>query len=207
MIDWVREILLTDASAVVTAISIVITFFVGFPALIGRKPSTKDEERMDKVISPLFEAVETYMMERREASDEEIKKILKIINSNKLLVGGGLRYFIPFLENPPKDATYKKEKLNRFVSSVSKEYDRLSATLGIPKRTMKYKVIMYRPRFWGAAIVYPLLQLLVFAFLIVPVMLLATNVDYLMDGASPSTQLVVAVIGLLFIVTAYRKTK
>ena len=114
--------------------NIAITVFIAF-YLFKKEPSkTYIRERYEKVISPLYFTFEPFLYSKTLTKELFVayNKCEKIIEANRNIVGGKLL----FLFDRPLDI-YTLVRISR---EIDKDYDKSCKSLGIPKRTLQYKV-------------------------------------------------------------------
>lgn len=125
--------------------------------------------RLEMVISPLFELIEpTMYKDAKSPEPQTITSTLRIIDNNPMLAGGRLRECSILLH----DNGYSNAAWSRLCSQTSREYDRLCRWYLVPKRSMRYRVRYYKPRFSSFYLAVMLLRaLLSLAFGIVAILL------------------------------------
>ena len=101
-------------------------------------------ERMTKVVSPLFELLEPVMC-RAEIGRPvgTLRAVISVIQRSSYLSGGRLWAYRDKEELIPESKDAKDLSL-----LVSREYDSLCKSLGIPLRTLLYRNKTYKPYFF-----------------------------------------------------------
>ena len=97
------------------------------------------QERLEKIINPIFELTESYMYKKSDSLSEITKyKIINIAKCNLPLSGGILMAY------SNNESLSKKEDITAFLRYIDKEYDQLCKTLGIPLRSDYYRASKYK---------------------------------------------------------------
>lgn len=127
----ILPIIATFANTIVTIILAVYIF---------RREPTKTylQERYEKVIFPLYSTFEPFLY-TKEVSEELIiayNECKQIINENRHLVGGELQCLFS-----KKLTSYTSYCISR---EIDKEYDKSCKELGITKRTLEYRIGIYK---------------------------------------------------------------
>lgn len=131
----------------------LIAQFKQHQTLSHNRYSSSAKFRMDNIVYPLFEIIEPYMESARATalSFDDAERINAIIKMHRAYLGGKILYYEKFLIQYTPDSFQTnlscRKNLNQFYNTVSLELDRLSIELGIPKRTLKYRVTTYRLQF------------------------------------------------------------
>lgn len=129
-----------------------IIYYVGTPfialisVLLAWKTSSKEynkiylKERYEKVIFPMFSIMENHLY--KKDIDDEVLNALNdcklIIEKNRMIVGGKLLYVF--------SCPYTKDNFQVLSKLIEKEYDYCCSALGIPLRTLDYKVGIFKTR-------------------------------------------------------------
>lgn len=136
------EINMSHAYQILTMITsianIVITVFIAI-YLFKKEPSkTYIKERYEKVVSPLYFTFEPFLYNKSMPRELLLayKKCQSIVNENKNIAGG--KYL--FLFNRPLDV-YTLTWISR---EIDKDFDKSCKSLGLPKRTLQYKVYLIK---------------------------------------------------------------
>lgn len=109
----------------------------------ARKAETA-ELRLREIIYPLFVIIEPYMKSFRLLSVSDAQSVLDILQKNGPMIGNLLEYQ-ELLQNciqSPSSRTSKR--LDHFFLAVNSEYDAICKELGIPKRSVRYRIKNYR---------------------------------------------------------------
>lgn len=97
-------------------------------------------ERLDSIISPLFELTEKYLfVDRPFITTNDITQIIEIVIRGGYLAGGRLRSFIDI----GLDEKGHRKRFMRLCQNISKEYDFLCRAIGIPVRPFRYRYVKY----------------------------------------------------------------
>lgn len=119
-----------DPLAIVAAI---IAFFATFGTFIAQKNFVLKKERYDKLIAPLFFAMEPHLF--RKAEDYIINKADLIISQNRSLAGGKLLALLYRCKENPSQKNFAK-----LCSYINKEYDKSCRILYLKRRPYTYRV-------------------------------------------------------------------
>jgi hypothetical protein len=143
------------------------------------KHFTVDKDRLERVISPLFEAIEPFMKRNSTTIDEDhVNLFLKLIDSEPLLSGGILRDLRDNLHFDHKNKSFRLKEFNAFFEYVSREYDRLCHRTGIPLRKWSYRLRSYYWRFCYQALLFLLLQAIIYMIISLVIFLAYLGLGY-----------------------------
>ena len=123
--------------AITTLMSVIIGAIVSW-RIFKREPSrTYDKERYEKVIYPLFKALEDYLFAKKITPKiESIILICQmIVQENQMIAGGKL---IDIFSHQ-----ITVENFYAISLEVDKQYDKACKQLGIPVRSLSYKINKY----------------------------------------------------------------
>lgn len=95
--------------------------------------------RYEHLISPLFELAEPYML-RSGSQSIDADAVFSILKKHPALCGGRLRRYMY------ADLTTSKSALT-FCRAISAEYDASCRLLGLPRRSILYRLELYQLRF------------------------------------------------------------
>ncbi len=121
-----------------TIANIAITVFIAV-YLFKKEPSkTYIKERYEKVVSPLYFTFEPFLYNKSMPREllQAYKDCQKIVKDNKSIAGGKLL----FLFDRPLDV-YTLTWISR---EIDKDFDKSCKSLGLPKRTLQYKVYLIK---------------------------------------------------------------
>lgn len=121
--------------------------------------------RYEKLIFPLYELLEPYFF--KPLQPNILEKALLIIENNKSLAGGKLLSSLYFCRLNPCQDNY-----NSLCNVINKEFDECCSRLGIPKRSIWYRIVreQYKTKFMFVMylIIHSIIYLIIFiSFLIV----------------------------------------
>ena len=151
-----------DISTIIAAI-ITISFSI-YSFKKDRNPEYT-LSRYEKLIFPLYELLEPYFF--KPVQPHILEKALLIIKKNKPLAGGKLLGSLYFCElNPCQD------NFDSLCNVINKEFDECCTRLGIPKRSIWYRIVreQYKTKFMFVMylIIHSLIYLIILiSFLIV----------------------------------------
>lgn len=143
MIEFFKNNLFPVVSSVVAVITVYLTAL----SLGHQKKSSCAKERLDNVISPIFEIIEPYMCPLAGLpTNESLNGIKHIFNENRLLAGATIRKYLAILQS--EEAIRKNPKsFDKLCAEISREYDSLCKEIGIPCRSLKYRFFTYKLKF------------------------------------------------------------
>lgn len=122
---------------VLTLLVAFIASIINYTSMRRNKHIHLAKERLDAVISPLFEKLEPCMKAEQSTENHSntIEEVCSIIQKNTFLSGGELRRYLLLYER----GKFGPAELPGLCQIVSGEYDRLSKSLDIPLRSEKYR--------------------------------------------------------------------
>lgn len=99
------------------------------------------KEYLEKVVSPIFEICEKFLMKKSKAiKSSEAEKIFKIIDENLLISGGKFREWRFKLESEfKKNGRLQAKTQEHFLNFVDSEYDKTCRQVGIALRPWRYR--------------------------------------------------------------------
>lgn len=132
------DIVFKAITVLLTFVSIVLTWF----SFKRANTNIYQKERYEKVIFPVFNILEPYLYQKEVTKNEPamfaIKLSKEIINTNKMIAGGKLKYI--FSQSVNDDNFFTMSEF------INKEYDRCCIDLGLALRPIEYKATCFRNR-------------------------------------------------------------
>lgn len=129
-----------------TSIPALITAFLALRGFKGEY----DRERYERLISPIFIILEPHLFRPIDAEIEYlVREIYPLITENQNIVGGNLLFYVNSCKR-----RLNKNSYNNLCSEIDREHTKLCRRLGIPGRSVDYRIRNHQYRGVVAYICY-----------------------------------------------------